>query len=265
MSLDNKLKKRDLNFFIELSRKIHSEFVSNRSKGFSIQIKEDQTPVTEMDFLLDKKIRSYINRFFPTDEVQSEELDTQIGTSNFSWIIDPIDGTKSFVARVPMYGTLVGLLENKIPVLGMIILLEQGEVYVGDCVCSFSYNLLTKQKTFLQAKNNVDLSKMTICSTDIVNVKKYHSFIGFWTLLEQVQTFRTWGDCYGYTLLLKNSIDVMLDPILSPWDKLPLIPILRGAGFFITDWYGCDPDQGGTSLVVAHPNVHKQVFNFLLE
>ena len=106
------------------------------------------------------------------------------------------------------------------------------------------------------------LSEAILLTTDILNVGKYQNQAGFENLLQGAKLFRTWGDCYGYLLLASGGADIMLDPIMNPWDILPVIPVVRGAGGVITAWDGSDVVQAD-SCVAATQNLHPHVLEIL--
>ncbi len=107
-----------------------------------------------------------------------------------------------------------------------------------------------------------DLSEALLLATDIHNIERHRDRGRFDALLDEVGLFRTWGDCYGYLLLAAGRADVMLDPIMSPWDLIPLIPIVRGAGGTISGWDGGDPMKAD-SCVAAAPDIHRSVIRRL--
>ena len=99
-------------------------------------------------------------------------------------------------------------------------------------------------------------------ATDLGNIARHQNFKRFETLRQHTRLFRTWGDCFGYLLLAGGGADVMLDPIMNPWDLLPLIPVIRGAGGVITTWTGGDA-ASGASCVAANETLHPQVIGLL--
>ena len=114
----------------------------------------------------------------------------------------------------------------------------------------------------MQVPETDTLSEAILLTTDILSIGKYQNRAGFENLLHRAKMFRTWGDCYGYLLLASGGADIMLDPVVNPWDVLPVIPVVRGAGGVITAWDGSDVVQGD-SCVAATPNLHPHVLQIL--
>jgi myo-inositol-1(or 4)-monophosphatase len=106
------------------------------------------------------------------------------------------------------------------------------------------------------------LSEATLLTTDVLSVPKYQKKAGFESLAQKIKYFRTWGDCYGYLMLASGGADIMLDPIVNPWDILPVVPIIRGAHGVITSWDGGDAVRG-TSCVAANKRLHPLVMEVL--
>jgi fructose-1,6-bisphosphatase/inositol monophosphatase family enzyme len=114
----------------------------------------------------------------------------------------------------------------------------------------------------VQLRQVPHLSEATLLTTDIASIAQYQKKEGFEKLLRQTRLFRTWGDCYGYLLVASGGADIMLDPLMNPWDILPLIPIIHGANGAITTWSGTEASQGN-SCVAANKTLHPQVLEIL--
>jgi myo-inositol-1(or 4)-monophosphatase len=114
----------------------------------------------------------------------------------------------------------------------------------------------------VQLRLDLQLSEAMLLTTDVASIAKYQKKEGFEKLLRQTHLFRTWGDCYGYLLVSSGGADIMLDPIMSPWDVVPLIPIVQGANGVITTWSGGDA-ASGASCVAANKTLHPQVLEIL--
>lgn len=226
-------------------------------QGVAVETKADQSPVTAADREAEQLMRKMIKAWYPNHGIIGEEFGNENTDAEYVWILDPIDGTKSFVSHVPLFGTLIGLLHKGEPVAGIINnpILEQ--FYFGD-----------GKKAFLNDKP-IHCSKCrkigdaVMCTSDPLNPAKYQSKSGFEKLAHSVKVYRTWGDCYGYGLLASGQIDIMIDPVMNPWDSLPLIPILRGAGVTVTDYHGNDPVKHPESMAAAAPGIHKEVIAML--
>jgi myo-inositol-1(or 4)-monophosphatase len=227
-----------------------------RDLGLKVDRKTDGSPVTEADKRAEEVMRALITKQFPDHGIMGEELGTDRGDAEFVWVIDPIDGTISFTAGCPLFATLVGLLHRGKPVLGMINQPVTGQMLIGDC----EQTHLNDQLVRLRPVSG--LSDAVLLTTDMENIGRYRDGAGFERLRRKCRLVRTWGDAYGYLLLAMGRADVMLDPIMNPWDVLPLVPVVRGAGGTITDWHGNDV-SAGNSCVAAAPTLHARVIELL--
>ena len=113
-----------------------------------------------------------------------------------------------------------------------------------------------------QVRNCDKLSEAVLLTTDHLNIEKYQNLDKFNRLIRKVKLYRNWGDCYGYYLLATGYADIMIDPIMSTWDLLPLIPIVKGSGGIISDYEGNNPVKG-KSAVAASPTIYSEVISFL--
>ncbi len=195
------------------------------SAEFQCTYKDDGTEVTSCDFLIEDKIRNLISSAFPECGIIGEERRNHHGSTEWSWIIDPIDGTFGFSKGAPLFGTLIGLIKDNEPKYGFLRL-----PMLGDTWISGNGKVALLEGSPLQTTFPKSLNKALILTTDqqtIVNspINK------FWqSALKQGATARTWGDCFGYFMVCKGEAELMTDTSLKPHDILPLIPILEGAG-----------------------------------
>ncbi len=221
-----------------------------------IEIKADGSPVTVADKECERRLRAWIAEKYPAHGVVGEEFGKDRPDAEFVWILDPIDGTKSFIPRVPLYGLLFGLLHEGKPFLGVIDQPVVGQRVIGTAAGTL-YN--GRPAKVSQKKKLEDALLLT---TDIKNVSKYQREAPFKNLINRCGLFRTWGDCYGHMMVASGNGDIMADPVLSPWDLLPLIPILHGAGAVATDWRGGDAILAG-NIITANPWLHEQALAVL--
>ena len=218
--------------------------------------KADESPVTVADREAERFIRKMIAGRFPDHGIIGEEFPDEAKDAEFVWIIDPIDGTKSFISHVPLFGTLLGLLHRGQPILGAIHQPIIRELLIGDNEST----TLNGQRTTVRHLD--DFADATFLTTDTELMLREDQYPGVRKLFQSCRLKRTWGDCYGYFLLATGRADIMIDPVLAPWDLLPLIPVVRGAGGIITDMKGDDP-VSGNSAVAATPNLHRKVIQSL--
>jgi len=243
----------EFKIFCKELAKVSSEIIRKYFRTeINIESKADNSPVTIADKKAEEEMRKLITRYFPEHGIVGEEYGETNKGAEYTWILDPIDGTKSFICGALSFGTLIGLLKNGEPVLGVYNHPILNDFLIGDN----SETLINGNKTSMRKCN--DLSNAVLLTTDHLNIEKYQDIGKFNNLIKKVKLYRNWGDCYGYYLLATGYADIMIDPIMSPWDLLPLIPIIKGAGGMITDYQGNDARKG-KSAVAASSQIHKEV------
>lgn len=231
--------------------------VTNHFNGrIDVDAKSDGSPVTIADREAERIMRELITKQFPDHGILGEEMGAQALDAQYVWVLDPIDGTRSFVAGGYDFGTLIGLLQNGNPILGVISQPVLGHVMIGDNEsCAFNGEKV-------RVREGKPLSESLCLVTDVTSAAKYQNAAGFDRLIASAGSVRTWGNCFGYTLLARGLASAMIDPIMSPWDLLPLIPVVRGAGGVITDYQGNDPINA-KSIVAATPDLHSEIVSML--
>jgi histidinol phosphatase-like enzyme (inositol monophosphatase family) len=221
-----------------------------------VELKTDLSPVTLADKKSEEAMRELIMKEFPDHGILGEEFGIYNPDAEYKWILDPIDGTKSFISGTPLFGTLIALLKNGEPIIGAINLPMLNEFLIGDN----STAELNDKKVSVRSCSSI--SSALLLTTDILDIEKYQDINKFNTLVKKVKLFRIWGDCYGYYLVATGFADVMIDPVVSPWDSMALIPVIRGAGGNITDYQGNDPVKG-KSIIASSPAIHKEILKIL--
>ncbi|MCC5788958.1 MAG: histidinol-phosphatase [Opitutales bacterium] len=226
------------------------------NENLAVEMKEDETPVTLADRQAETVLREHIRRNYPKHGIKGEEFPDENPDAEFVWILDPIDGTISFTHGCPLFGTLICLLHEGRPLAGAIHQPVIGHFLYGD-----GQETTLNDRT-VQVRETSSLDEATLLTTDLGNIGRYQKRRAFDALAEKVKLFRTWGDCYGYHLLATGHADIMVDPILKPWDLMALIPVVKGAGGVITTWDGGDPLEGD-SIVAANRFIHGRVLEAL--
>ncbi len=248
---------KDYNHFIpfvkELAQKSSDVIMPNFANyDVVVEQKSDETPVTIADRKAEELMRDMIYKHYPGHGIIGEEFGNENTNAEFVWVLDPIDGTKSFAAACPLFGTLIALRHNGNPVLGAIHMPAMQQLLVGDGTTT---TLNDKPVTVRDTKS---FGNAIMLTTDILFVEEYQNAAGFEKLLRKVKLFRTWGDCYAYFSLASGWSDIALDPVMEVWDVQALIPVVRGAGGVITAWDGSDPVQAN-SIIAATPALHRYV------
>lgn len=221
--------------------------------ALQVETKGDATPVTAADRGAEELLRRLINAKFPAHGIIGEELGSERADAEFVWVLDPIDGTKSFITGVPLWGTLIALLHQGQPVLGCIHQPVLGQLMIGDG------RETTLNGRPVRTRSTKLLAESTLLTSDPLNPDRYQDGRKFAALTQQAKLVRTWGDCYGYLLVAAGFADVVLDPIMNPWDIAALVPIIRGAGGVITDWQGHAPYPAESTVAAATPELHAAV------
>jgi myo-inositol-1(or 4)-monophosphatase len=221
--------------------------------GVEVVAKSDASPVTVADRRAEEVMRALIAQRYPDHGILGEEYGESNEGARWRWVLDPIDGTRSFVSNSYLFGTLIALLRDGRPVLGVIANPLTGHVLVG-----------TGDETRLQDGRAVRvracerIEDATLLTTDHWNVARHRDGAAFEALARRARLYRTWGDCHGYGLVATGGADAMLDPVLAPWDIMALVPVVEGAGGRITDWRGGDP-VGADSIVATGGSIHDAV------
>ena len=204
---------------------VHHVLKKSQNRDKPWEIKHDGTRVTEVDFLIEDKLREQITKTFPNHGIIGEEREPLNANADYVWILDPIDGTFGFSKGVPLFGSLIGLTYKGEPKYGFLRLPMINNTWIaGDCHQSYIDGKLLKPKPFLGWEDSLILTtdQQTLANSPILK---------YWQKAIQLgATTRTWGDCFGYYLLCLGEADLVVDTGLKPYDIIPLIPILLGAG-----------------------------------
>jgi histidinol phosphatase-like enzyme (inositol monophosphatase family) len=198
-----------------------------------IDIKADGTQVTNADRDAEAAILKHIRRHFPDHDVLAEESGAQAGKSgtNVRWIIDPLDGTKTFVRGMPLYGTLIGAEVDGKPAVGVIYLPASDELVYAATGLGCRWNGRPCQVSKVDT-----LAEACLLTTDQQTAEGRGP--NFAKLAKQVKFTRTWGDCYGYVLVATGRAEIMVDFKANPWDIAAVAPIMAEAGGHLSSWRG---------------------------
>lgn len=222
----------------------------------SFDTKADGSPVTDADRRAEALLRERISARCPADGVLGEEFGAEDGSSGRRWTVDPIDGTISFVHGVPLYGVLVGLLAGDEAVLGVIHLpaLDETLAAVRGGGCSWWRR---GDATIARVRPDAELAHGLVLCTDVFRLDHGAGRIG-----ERAGRLRTWGDCYGHALVATGRADAMIDPRMSAWDSVPLLPIVEEAGGRFTTLDGERLAAGGSAISTTGP-FHDELIELL--
>lgn len=212
----------------------------------------DFDPVTHADRVGEAAMRALINMRFPDHGIIGEEYGTEREGADFVWTLDPIDGTRAFIAGLPSWTTLISLMQEGQPVLGLIAQPHMGEQFIGSPAGSF----LGKRK--LQVRACTDFSQAIATTTGVswFTEEQRRRIQGF---LDGPKLVRFGFDAYGYAILSMGFIDCIAEAGLSLWDYAALIPVVRNAGGVFTDWSGGEDFSKGEVAVSGDPRTHEQM------
>jgi len=218
--------------------------------GLAVEQKSDGTPVTIADREAEALMRSVIGKAFPGHAILGEEHGEQTGDPAYRWILDPIDGTKSFVRGVPLYGTLVGVEVHGDPAVGVVYLPALDEMVAAARGLGCSWNGRPAH-----VSSQTDLAQALAVSTDERSARERSR--GFEQLTGRCAMQRTWGDCYAYVLVATGRAEIAVDPIMNAWDCAALLPVVEEAGGRFTSWAGERSIHGGDA-VASNGALHAQ-------
>ena len=232
-----------IQFAVELARGAGDITLKYFRRTPETTTKTDGSYVTIADREAEAYIRRQIRERFPEDGILGEEEGESQGRSGRRWIIDPIDGTFSFVHGVPFYGVLIGVETDGEMSAGVINIPALGEL-VSAAKGLGCY--LNGEPT--QVSQTRRLEDALLLCTDFTACERYGFGEAAKRLQSRARTSRTWGDCYGYVLVATGRADVMLDPVMNVWDCAALLPIMEEAGGTFTDWRGVGAVDAGNSI-----------------
>jgi histidinol phosphatase-like enzyme (inositol monophosphatase family) len=209
--------------------------------GTPVEWKVDHTPVTVADRESEAAIRRVIGKAFPDHAILGEEQGETPGSAPYRWIVDPLDGTRTFVRGVPLYGTLVGVEHQGEPIVGVVYLPALDEIVAaarGDG-CTWNgqpcrVSTVARMEDALVATTDERVARARSGAYD--------------RLVANVALTRTWSDCYAYVLVATGRAEVALDPVMNLWDCAALLPIVEEAGGKFTDWKGTRTIRGNEAV-----------------
>ncbi len=233
-----------------------------RRADLAVERKADASPVTLADREAEAYLREAIHKRFPQDGIVGEEWGTDEGSSGFRWIIDPIDGTKSFIHGVPLYATLIGVEWEGRAVIGVDRIPATGEVIFAAKGRGAWYQIGEDPPQPARVSRCENLAEAAWVTSEVLNFDKINRREAFHRLQSATRLFRTWGDGYGYLLVGTGRIDFMIDPLMEIWDAAAIQPIIEEAGGIFTDWRGQPVFTSGNGIG-SNGLLHNQVLDVL--
>lgn len=227
-----------------------------QSEGLVVDLKSDDSPVTQADKDAEELLRRHIEAACPNDAIVGEEFPDKGGTSGFKWYLDPIDGTQSFIRGVPLFGTMVAVEKDGDPITGVIVFPALGEIVYaakgGGAWWATNANeakcIADLNRRAAKVSTVATLADAALCSGGLELYAPHGMCDRYRNVLAAAKIPRGWGDCYGHYLVATGRVDAMVDPIMNIWDSAPLLPIITEAGGRFTDLSGNAVIDSGSAL-----------------
>lgn len=228
--------------------------VEDKSRGTAFD------PVTAADRAAEQAMRALIRRTFPSHGVRGEEFPDDGTDADYVWVLDPIDGTKSFICGLPAWGTLIGLCHNGQPVYGMMHQPFIRERFYGDGATARYRGPAGERRLSARACATLEEAVMLTTSPLLMSEENRARYV---EVEKRVRLPRYGGDCYAYCMVAAGHVDLVIETNLNDFDILPLIPIIEGAGGIVTNWEGGGDLAGGRVVVAGDRRVHEAALKVL--
>jgi histidinol-phosphatase len=231
--------------------------LSHFDRGIAVEWKKDESPVTLADREAERQLRSTLLEKFPHDSFLGEESGEHQGSSGFRWIIDPIDGTRSFIRNVPVWATLVGLEYKDEQIAGVAVLPAFGQTFRalrGDGAF--------RDDRPIHVSTITDLAESHIYYSSLAWFVKSGKHREFLDLVARTERQRGFGDFYGFVLVAQGSGELMIEHGVNPWDVAALKPIIEEAGGRFSDWDGA-PTIHRTDVIASNGKLHDEALALL--
>ena len=242
-------------FAVEAGQQTLSRFCKH---DLQVEKKNDKSPVTEADKNAELLLRERIQHSFPHDAIVGEEFENIEGTSEYRWIVDPIDGTKSFICGVPLYATLVGVEWGDESRIGVIYIPALEELIFAEVGVGAGYVQGDGELATPRVSSTTSLADSCFVTSQVSTFYEVNRGAGYLALEEKAYITRTWGDAYGYLLVATGRAEVMVDAIMNVWDAAAILPVMIESGGTFTDWNGNATIHGGEGIG-TNGTVHEEV------
>ncbi len=238
--------------------------------NLTVTRKGDQSPVTAADLAAEEILKSELLDAFPDDSFLGEETGSHQGGSEFEWVVDPIDGTKSFIHGVPLFATLVACRKNGKGIVGVIYIPALNEIAYAAVGQGAWYQQDGHEPIPAHVSKQTTLSESLLCSSDFRDFRRRPAKLDKNTsgkdtrdvIEDACRIVRTWGDGYGYLLVATGRAEAMCDPMLNAWDAAAVAVVVGEAGGTFTDWQGIHTIDGGDGLA-TNGSVHNDLLRLL--
>ena len=238
-----------------------------RAKEFGLEWKSDGSPVTLADQNAERLLRELIGEEFPEDGILGEEFPEKPGSNGYQWVLDPIDGTKAFVTGVPLYTTLVAVLHDNQPLIGVIFAPAAGEMVYAERGSGCWHVLGNSDPRPTRVSEIASLDQAAVMVTSVRSFRTSRQQDASWVynrLEDSCRIARSWGDAFGYLLVATGRAEVMIDAAMNLWDAAALQPVIEEAGGRFFDWQG-EPTVHSGESVATNAALAQQVLEILRE
>lgn len=219
------------NYLADLARSHVLEFFRG---SIDAEVKEDTSLVTKADRSVENLLRAAIAGWFPDHGIVGEEFPVHNPDAEYQWVIDPIDGTYRFAAGHPQFGSLISLARNRVPILGIIDIPAMDERWIGARGWATVHTKNGRRRDVkTRPCDNIENATVFFCS----GIMWRHDPMAAWNAMNGVNRLLD-GDSYSYGLLASGFADIIVDSGMKPWDFMPIVPIIEGAGGCVRDWQG---------------------------
>lgn len=249
-------------FLVELNRASAAAILPlfRADHGLENKLAGGFDPVTEADKSAERAIRQLIAERYPDHGVIGEEYGEDRPDAAFVWVLDPVDGTRAFIAGLPVWGTLIGLMRDGVPVYGMMHQPFTGERFSGDGRQARYEGPIGPRA--LRTRDTTALAAATLMTTSPALFKGAEAQ-AYERVESKVRMARYGCDCYAYCMLAAGHVDLVIESGLKPYDIVALIPIIEGAGGIVTSWDGGSAAGGGTILAAGTEALHQAALALL--
>ncbi|MBL4869985.1 MAG: histidinol-phosphatase [Robiginitomaculum sp.] len=242
----------------------HTDIVSenkNADKAGALEF----DPVTKADIATEKSLRDGIEKTFPNDNIEGEEFPPKHTKSNWSWCLDPIDGTRAFVAGVPVWSTLIAVSYKDRPLIGIIDLPALDERYIGclDGSKQQAWKIVKGNTSPLRTAPCHDLNDVILGCTEPMAMFSQGQKAAYEMIRRTARFTRLGLDAYGYALVASGKMDMIIEASMKPYDILALIPVVEGAGGKITNWHGGTNFESGAVVCTGDPDLITKTYPYL--
>ena len=226
-------------------------------QGTAVETKSDDSPVTAADRRAEEVMRLLITQRYADHGILGEEFGEHQPQARYRWVLDPIDGTKAFISNCFIFGTLIALQRDGLPILGAIASPLTGLVLAG---LGGEETLLGERA--MRVRDCHRIEDATVLTTGHWEMLDRPEGRAFEALSRRARMYRSWGDCHGYFQVATGGADLMIDPVLKPWDTMALVPVIEGAGGRVTGIDGGDPLKA-QDLLATGGGLHDEVLALL--